>query len=104
VSLFRAAARVTAPDGREWELYAYRFRWQPPRRKRDVLRALAASLPPEWTIAAVTYEPHETVYTWTTTREFKGQVLAQVEGSIARGGIPQRLTNATYLGESRSAR
>jgi hypothetical protein len=104
MSLFRASARVTAPDGREWEVYAYRFRWQRPSRKRDVLRALARSLPAEWTIAAVTYDPHETVYRWTTTREFKGQVLAQVEGGIARGGIPQRLTNATYLGERRSAR
>jgi hypothetical protein len=104
VSLLRAAARVTAPDGREWEIYAYRFRWQRPSRKRDVLRALARSLPPEWTVAAVTYDPHETVYRWTTTRPYKGQVLAQVEGSIARGTIPHHLTNATYLGESRSAR
>jgi hypothetical protein len=28
----------------------------------------------------------------------KGVVLAQVEGHLARGDIPQRLTNATYLG------
>jgi hypothetical protein len=58
-----------------------------------------------WTVDAVTYEPRETVYSWTTTSEHKGQVIAQVEGHLARGDVPQHLTNAVYRGEvSRSAR
>jgi hypothetical protein len=52
----------------------------------------------EWTVEAVTFLPHRERYVWTTTREFKGQVLAQVEGHLARGDIPQHLTNGTYLG------
>jgi hypothetical protein len=101
VSVFRPAAKVTSPDGRAWEIYAYRFRWQPPRRRRDLLRALVASLRSDWTIDAVTFEPHQTVHTWTTTAEHKGQVLAQVEGHLARGDVPLRLSNAVYR---RSAR
>ena len=107
MSLLRAAARVTGPDGREWEIYAYKLRVGRPRPKRRLARVAAAlrSLGrDEWTVDAVTYLPHETVYRWTTTGEFKGQVLAQVEGHLARGDVPQHLTNATYRGESRSAR
>lgn len=62
---------------------------------------LRASRSDEWTIDAVTYLPHETVYSWTTTTEHKGQVLAQVEGHLARGDLPQHLTHATYRGEQR---
>ncbi len=101
MSLFRAAAKVTSPDGRTWEIYAYRFRWQPPLRRRDLPRALVTSLRSDWTIDAVTYEPPQVVHTWTTTREHKGQVLAQVEGHLARGDVPLRLANAVYR---RSAR
>jgi hypothetical protein len=52
----------------------------------------------EWTIEAIAFTPRRESYAWTTTTEYKGQVLAQVEGHLARGDIPQRLTNATYLG------
>ena len=101
MSVFRPAVKVRSPDGQTWEIYAYRFRWERPRRRRDLLRALATSLRSDWTIAAVTYELHETVHTWTTTSEHKGQVLAQVEGHLARGDVPLRLANAVYR---RSAR
>lgn len=101
MSLFRPAAKVTSPDGRAWKIYAYRFRWQRPRRLRDLPRALVVSLRSEWTIDAVTYEPQETLHTWTTAAEHKGQVLAQVEGHLARGDVPLRLSNAVYR---RSAR
>jgi hypothetical protein len=52
----------------------------------------------EWTIEAIAFSPRRESYAWTTTTEYKGQVLAQVEGHLTRGDIPQRLTNATYLG------
>ncbi len=108
MSVFHAAAKVQSPDGREWELYAYRIRWERPERRRDVLRALAAALRAargdDWTIDAIAHVPSKTVYRWTTTGEHKGQVLAQVEGHLARGDVPLRLTNAVYRGESRSDR
>jgi hypothetical protein len=58
----------------------------------------------EWTIEAITFMPQRQSMTWTTTSEHKGQVLAQVEGSLARGHPPGQLRNATYRGWSRSAR
>jgi hypothetical protein len=102
VSLFRAAVKVTSPDAAEWEIYAYRFTWERPARRRDLARALVRALrTSEWTIAAVTYLPRPRTYTWTTMREHKGQVLAQVEGHLARGDVPHRLSNAVYRGEER---
>jgi hypothetical protein len=139
VSVFRPVVRVVAPDGEEWELYAYRFHL-PARRARDdpdsaddvlavapswvgaallldglawvvglVPRALVRALwdlpratvgalrSDEWTIEAVTWVPSRTSYAWTTTREYRDHVLAQVEGQLARGEVP-RPRHATYLG------
>lgn len=109
MSVFRPAARVTSPDGQEWEIYAFRIQWQRPERRRDVLRSVAAALraarSDNWTIEAIAHLPRKTVYRWTTSTPHKGQVLAQVEGHLARGDIPARLTNAVYRGEvRRSAR
>ena len=138
MSVFRAAAKVTGPDGREWEIYAYKIRVGDlddfdvteddvyfqgrllplifvvnlflliPRLLIRAAQVAAGALrtigSDAWTIDAVSYLPQPTVYTWTTTSEYKGQVLAQVEGNLARGDIPQRLTNAVYRGERRSAR
>jgi hypothetical protein len=42
----------------------------------------------EWTIEAISWAPFQSRYTWSTTREYRGQVLAQVEGGLARGEIP----------------
>ena len=134
--MFRPQARVTGPDGREWELYAYRIRlpehdgpeseldpelgapradvlagaldgvlwlvgglvrlvrlalWDAPR------AGLAARRSDEWTIEAVTWEPRRSAYTWRTTSEYRGHVLAQVEGQLARGEVPKP-RHATYLG------
>ena len=108
MSLFRPAGRATSPGGEEWELYAYRLR--APRRRRgpwvvatvlwDLPRAaLDALRSSEWTIEAVTWQPHRTSYTWRTTREFRGHVLAQIEGQLARGEAPTP-RHATYLGAS----
>ena len=100
MSVFRPAAKVTSPDGREWEIYAYRVRWVKPARRRDVWRSVAAAWravrSDDVTIDAVSHLPRKTVFRWTTTSQFEGQVLAQVEGHLARGDIPQRLTNATF--------
>jgi hypothetical protein len=105
VSVFRPAARATSPDGREWEIYAYRFQWQRPERRRDVLRSVAAAVravrSDDWTIDAIAHLPAKSVFRWTTSTEYKGQVLAQVEGHIARGDILERPTNAVYRGEVR---
>lgn len=58
------------------------------------VRALGSD---EWTIEGVTWMPHRQSYTWTTTREYRGQVLAQVEAGIAQGDIP-RPRNAQFVG------
>jgi len=143
VSVFRPTVKVTSPDGREWEIYAYKITvgdlgdFGPteddalqgqadlevlslvviflinvllliPRLLIRLVQVAAGALrairSDAWTIDAISFLPHRTVYTWTTTTEFKGQVLAQVEGHLARGDVPQRLTNAVYRGERRSAR
>jgi hypothetical protein len=120
MSLFRPAARVTGRDGREWEIFVYRLRlradyWdprdpEPPRKRRERLRdaytRIVRSLREDvWTIEAVTWDPpRETAYGWVTTREHRGQVLAQVEGHLQRGDVPIHLRNAHYRGERRSAR
>lgn len=108
MSIFRPTVKVTAPDGQEWEIYAYRVAWRKPPRLRDtwssVVAAARAARSDAWTIDAVSYLPSPTVYTWTTRTEHKGQALAQVEGSLARGDIPIHLANAAYRGERRSAR
>jgi hypothetical protein len=108
VSVFRPARRVTAPDGREWEIYAFRI--ELPQRRSHGLRSLARVLLREWpraalralrsdgwTIEARTWDPYHARYRWRTTRELRGQVLAQVEGQLARGETPSP-RNATYLG------
>jgi hypothetical protein len=141
MTVFRPAAKVTAPDGREWEIYAFKIKvrerdemWdvEDPltrtpaesvfwlfeavvwfllliphalMRLYDIASGAARSVrSDEWTVEAVSWVPSETRFAWTTTTEFKGQVLAQVEGHLARGDLPLHLTNAVYRGESRSAR
>ena len=138
MSVFSPAARVTDPEGREWEIYAYRLQL-PPRGELDpgsddgtflsgrgiapipnpfdgILwmfgkflvtltrvfwdfprAALAARRSDEWTIEAVTEIPHRTTYTWKTTGEYRGHVLAQVEAGIAYGEIP-RPRYSTFVG------
>lgn len=139
MSVFRPSARVRSPDGRNWEIYAYKVnvRARPAAdpadpsahgagtgaaelwlvqaalwlarlvphallRLVDVAAASIRSLRSDaWTIQAITWAPIKTTYTWTTTREFRGQVLAQVQGHLARGDVPVHLTNAAFRGESR---
>jgi hypothetical protein len=96
VSHFRPVARATAPDGRLWEIYRYRVR-RPPRGGRRRLAYLFADLPraavrdlrsDEWTIEAVSWAPYPIREQWTTSREYRGQVLASIEGQLARGETP----------------
>ena len=68
-----------------------RLLWDVP---RAGLQALGSD---EWTIEAITWEPHRTSFTWRTTGEFRGHVLAQVEGQLARGETP-RPQHATFVG------
>jgi hypothetical protein len=114
MSVFRPVARFTDRVGRDWEIYAYRIQL-PPReqglrkgRIRRALRrvfsdlpraALAARRSDEWTIDALTRVPRRTKYTWRTTGEYRGHVLAQVEAGIADGEIP-RPRHATFVGVS----
>jgi len=114
--MFRPAVRISSPDGQRWEIYAYKLKRPPRVRGKRTLRRAVARLyalasaavrslrSDEWTVEAITWLPQKQAYTWTTTREFRGQVLAQVEGHLTRGDIPQHLTNAVYRGLSRSAR
>lgn len=109
MSVFRPAVRVRAPDGRDWEVYAYKLRVERPsvagRRLARLARGVGLTLvsagrslrDDEWTIEAICFVPGES-YRWRTTREFKGQVLARVEGGLARGDPPTRLPNASFLG------
>jgi hypothetical protein len=117
-----------SPDGRRWEIYAYklelRARGTPdpapvgvfpgyqaevasdlldgilyllafiPRLLKRVcidlpIAALRAARSDEWTIEAVSWAPYPTGHRWSTTREYRGQVLAQVEGGLARGETPR---------------
>jgi len=135
--------RVSSPDGREWEIYAYKLElgdrgeWDtdvgpaddvpvpacaelaivnavvwlvtlvPRLLVRLVEVAVAAARAvrsDEWTIEAITFMPQKQSFAWKTSGEHRGQVLAQVEGSLARGHVPQQLRNATYVGWRRSAR
>lgn len=123
MSSLRPAARTTAPDGREWEIYAYAL--QLPQRKpvqpavvsdapswqgsviegavflvmlvpRMLMRvfvdlpvaAVRASRSDECMVEAVSWAPYEIRLRWAISKERKGQVLAQVEGQLARGERP----------------
>lgn len=125
MSIFRPRVTLTDAAGRTWEVYAYRFRLddrRPPpapgerRRRRRLARAplrflgrllweapraaLRALRSDEWTIEAVSWYPSRTGYTWTTRREFRDHVLAQVEGQLARGDVP-RPRHASFHGAAR---
>jgi hypothetical protein len=55
-----------------------------------------ASRSDAWTIDAISWAPFRASYTWTTTLEHRGQVLAQIEGGLARGETP-RPRNAQFV-------
>ena len=102
MTAFRPAARTTGPDGRAWEINAFRFEWPARRRLRELPSALLRALRTNvWTVEAITYGAHHERHRWRTTAEYRGQVLAQVEGSIARGDFPVP-RHAAY--DNRSAR
>ena len=108
MSVFRPTVRLQDPDGRDWEIYAYKLDldidagdWRRLHRATQAARSLVGSgirslRSDDWTIEAICFIPRES-YRWRTTREFKGQVLARVEGSLARGDVPTRLTNALLV-------
>jgi hypothetical protein len=53
------------------------------------IAAVRASRSDEWTLEAVSWAPYPVHHKWSTTSEFRGQVLATVEGSLARGETPK---------------
>jgi len=137
VSSLRPHARVTDPDGRVWEIYAFKLHlpWREPpdppalgpegvptpggafleatdgiayivgwlprllyRLLVDLpVAAVRAARSDEWTIEAVSWAPFRESYRWTTVSASRGQVLAQIEGGLARGEAP-RPRHATFLG------
>ena len=97
MSSLRPAARTVSPDGREWEIYAYRERAElPPDTRFRLVRRLFARSSGEWLIEAVSYAPYEQRLRWSIPADRKGQALAQVEGQLARGERPM-LRNAKQL-------
>jgi len=88
MSSLRPSARTVAPDGRGWEIYAYRARVGPESGRLRRLRRLFSRRAGEWTIEALSFAPYPVGYKWTTSEEAKGQVLARVEGQLARGETP----------------
>ena len=109
MSGFRPSARAVGPDGRDWEIYAYKVKRTPRAGRRrlrhlrdDAHAALRALRADDWTVEAQSWGPPQS-YRWTTTGEYLGQVLAQVEAGLNAGDVP-RPRNAVYAGWSRSAR
>jgi hypothetical protein len=115
VTVFRPTARASSPDGREWEIYAYRLQLpnrgtpdptsfelgvRPPGQRRGRIRralvrlidvpvaAVRALRTDEWIVEAISWAPYRTSYKWSTTAEVRGQVLVLVEGALARGETP----------------
>lgn len=89
MSSLKAVARTIGPDGREWEIYAYRERVPPPEDARfQLVRRLFARRSQLWLVEAVSWAPYELRLRWEVSPERKGQVLAQVEGQLARGERP----------------
>jgi hypothetical protein len=60
------------------------------------IAAIRAARSDTWTIEAISWAPFRASYTWRTTHEHRGQVLAQVEGGLARGETP-RPRNAQFI-------
>ena len=89
MSSLKAVARTMGSDGREWEIYAYRERVPPPEDARfQLVRRLFARRSQHWLVEAVSWAPYELRLRWEVSPERKGQVLAQVEGQLARGERP----------------
>jgi len=88
MSSLRPSARTVAPDGRRWEIYAYRARVVPESGPLRRLRQVFSRPAGDWTIEALSFAPYPMGYKWTTSPESKGQVLARIEGQLARGETP----------------
>ena len=89
MSSLRPRARTTSPSGRDWEIYAYRKRLRPESGRLRGLRGLFARRARDWTVEAVSWAPYLIRHQWTVSAQLRGQVLASVEGQLARGEHPQ---------------
>jgi hypothetical protein len=89
MSGLRAHTKTSGPDGRAWEIYAYRRRVELPEGVRfRGIRAWFAPREADWTIEASSWAPYPLRHRWKAAPEFKGHVLARVEGQLARGETP----------------
>ena len=88
MSSLRPVARTMAPDGREWEIYAYRPRVEPTSGRLKRVRRLFARRTQDVAIEAASWAPYPVKLRWEISKDRKGQVLAQVEGQLARGERP----------------
>jgi len=98
MSKLRPEARTTSPDGRDWEIYAYREHLPPTSPRLRRLRRLFTPKTDEWTVEAVSWAPYPMRHRWTVLPELKGQVLASVEGQLARGEHPMPRNAKQQLG------
>jgi len=89
MSSLRPRARTTSPDGRDWEIYAYRERTRPESGRLRGLRRLFSQRARDWTVEAVSWAPYPIRHRWTVSAQLRGQVLASVEGQLARGEHPR---------------
>jgi hypothetical protein len=96
MSSLKASARTRSPDGREWEIYAYRARVDVEPGAFRRIRRLFAPREKNWTVEAVSWAPYPIRHRWAVEADRKGQVLASVEGQLARGEEPMP-TNAKQL-------
>jgi hypothetical protein len=88
MSGLRPAARAISPDGREWEIYAYRPRAEPASGRLRHMRRLFGPRAQDVLVEAVSWAPYPIRLRWEIAEDRKGQVLAQVEGQLARGERP----------------
>jgi hypothetical protein len=105
MSSLRPIARTTAPDGREWEIYAYGLRLPPRKGRLWIFRRIFFDIPlaslhllqsDVCLVEAVSWAPYPIRLRWEISKDRKGQALAQVEGQLARGERPM-LRNAKQL-------
>src|SRR5581483_8259975 len=73
----KASARTRSPDGRDWEIYAYRARVDVEPGAFRRIRRLFAPREKNWTVEAVSWAPYPIRHRWAVEADRKGQVLLE---------------------------
>ncbi len=93
MSFLRPARKVTAPDGRAWEIYVSRFSppsGSPLRLLLTFPRTLARGLrSEELRVEAVSFHPWPESHLWLTSRDHLGRVVEQVAAGLEAGQVAQ---------------